>query len=150
MKKPETLCFHCDQFFCSWRQYARPVDGWKAVPTKIKSGKQYADSCIVFRCPKFQRKQGYANDAEWDRIQKAMLQKRCAGSVYEALAEINSLCISVEPYIYGKIREEILRVQELHEAEILKLETQISTLRAQISRISSKDTEVPHDLDETT
>ena len=67
MQKPkhDTLCWGCEKAGgkCSWSKNFTPVEGWKAVPTKVfqytsgEKGKQYryyTDSYDVYECPEFE------------------------------------------------------------------------------------------------
>lgn len=73
-RKPlkDSLCWHCDNFACSWRQGFQPVEGWKAKATKkaeifLKNGESREVQCyIVQDCPEFKRTGHYANDEEWE------------------------------------------------------------------------------------
>lgn len=55
---PGTLCWRCKNAagFCSWSDKSfTPVDGWTAIPTKIKNGRNdYMDSFEVIECPLFE------------------------------------------------------------------------------------------------
>lgn len=69
-KEPATLCLICgksgygDFSGCPWEKSFTPVDGWEAIPTKIKSGytskitgktvKCYEDSFCVLQCPLYE------------------------------------------------------------------------------------------------
>lgn len=54
-----TLCWECANaaiLGCSWSKNFTPVDGWDAVPTKIKAeNSRYIDSYCVISCPEFVR-----------------------------------------------------------------------------------------------
>lgn len=54
-----TICWDCKKALgkCSWSNgTARPVEGWTAIPTKIRVQKgQNNDSYIVLECPLFER-----------------------------------------------------------------------------------------------
>lgn len=57
---PPTLCWDCRNAVngCSWARKGKPVNGWKAIPTKIKdpmSRKGYNESFVVQECPLFWR-----------------------------------------------------------------------------------------------
>ncbi len=65
IKKHSTLCWECEKAGgkCSWSRSFTPVDGWKAIPTKIlnqseneEKGRQasYTDSFDVYECPEFE------------------------------------------------------------------------------------------------
>lgn len=57
-----TLCFNCEKACggCSWSKNFTPVDGWKAIPTKILCGYKLkkkphiVDSFDVYECPEFE------------------------------------------------------------------------------------------------
>lgn len=55
--KNSIICWNCANAVkgCSWAREFIPVDGWEAVPTKIKEdgGKRLVDSFIVKKCPEF-------------------------------------------------------------------------------------------------
>lgn len=58
-KKHDTLCWQCEKAGgnCSWSKNFTPVEGWKAIPTKIKlleREKGYIDSFDVYECPEFE------------------------------------------------------------------------------------------------
>ena len=57
-KKHDTLCWQCEKAGgkCSWSKDFTPVEGWKAVPTKVKAAerKGYIDSFDVYECPEFE------------------------------------------------------------------------------------------------
>lgn len=124
MTKPETLCFHCDNLFCAWRQKESPVNGWKAVPTTVKSGKNYLPSYIVFACPNFSRQQGYQNDDEWLRIRKKGYQE----TIYLSLAEILKECAGLDYAALGKITAEALKIESMYESEKADQERRIIEL----------------------
>lgn len=73
-RKPltDSLCWHCDNFYCSWRQGFQPVEGWRAKKGKkaevhFKNGSTREIQCyIVKECPEFKRTGHYANDEEWE------------------------------------------------------------------------------------
>ena len=57
-----TLCWSCKKStgFCSWSEDFIPVEGWKAIPTKIKAtssprDNRFIDSFLVRECPLFER-----------------------------------------------------------------------------------------------
>lgn len=57
--KQPTLCWECDKACgrCSWSKDFTPVEGWKAIPTKIRKRDNnygYMDSFIVLECPEFE------------------------------------------------------------------------------------------------
>ena len=63
--KHDTLCWDCEKAVgkCSWSKNFVPVEGWKAVPTKIQNGnhtwkgrriKDVTDSFDVYECPEFE------------------------------------------------------------------------------------------------
>lgn len=66
--KAPTLCWDCANAtnnFCPWAESGKPVDGWRATPTKIKqNGKVVCDSYHVHSCPMFKR------DAEYGGLKK--------------------------------------------------------------------------------
>lgn len=60
--KRHTLCWDCAKATtgdCNWSQHEdfAPVDGWKAIPTRInvKQKKTYVNSFYVIDCPEFER-----------------------------------------------------------------------------------------------
>jgi hypothetical protein len=62
-KEHETICVNCKKATggCSWSKKFEPVDGWNAIPTKIKTGYKYGgkiphivDSFDVYECPEFE------------------------------------------------------------------------------------------------
>jgi len=55
-----TLCWDCDRSIleCSWLHIDKPVDGWTAIPTKLrvqtkKQEAHFIDSFKVEKCPLF-------------------------------------------------------------------------------------------------
>ena len=59
-KTKETLCWTCKNACgkCSWSKGFEPVDGWDAIPTKIKVSietNEYTDSYFVKNCPLYER-----------------------------------------------------------------------------------------------
>lgn len=54
-----TLCWSCRNAvgYCSWSQSFKPVDGWQAIPTKVKTA---GDTFVVISCP------CYIKDSERD------------------------------------------------------------------------------------
>ena len=59
MKKPESLCWQCDNTGgrCPWTKAFQPVEGWKAKPVTIKNyaGTQSIESYCVIKCPLFRK-----------------------------------------------------------------------------------------------
>ena len=59
-KEHDTLCWECEKACgrCSWSKNFTPVEGWKAVPTKVyiggESKNKYIDSFDVYECPEFE------------------------------------------------------------------------------------------------
>lgn len=59
LKYPDTICWECKNAVggCSWSRELEPVDGWQAIPTKIKANGNnqiiMTDSYIVRGCPEF-------------------------------------------------------------------------------------------------
>ena len=54
----DTLCWRCIKSAnngCSWSERFEPVEGWTAVPTKIKFCDYTDDSYRVIDCPEFER-----------------------------------------------------------------------------------------------
>ena len=55
--KNSTLCWKCQNATggCSWSSDFTPVEGWNAMPTRIRQSKGYkdTDSYIVKKCPQF-------------------------------------------------------------------------------------------------
>ncbi len=128
MIKPETRCFHCDNLLCAWMQSREPVDGWKAVPTEVKSGRNYLPSYIVFDCPEFRRRLKYANEAEWKHLRKRKLP-----SIYAELAEICKECEALDYAARGRIRSAVLTIQSLHEKQCADYESRIAELRTALA-----------------
>lgn len=126
MIKPETLCFHCDNFNCNWRKNAKSVPGWNICPTQVKSGKNYLPSCIVMHCPEFRRQLNYANDDEWRRIQNN--KKR---TVYHPLADIYTL--------FPELKALILETQEHHEAALMKHEQKYKELQEKYLHVCAEN-----------
>jgi len=62
--KPPTLCWDCRNAIggCSWSTLFKPVEGWKAEPTKNKEG---ATSFNVIKCPEFKRDAIYGGQQRW-------------------------------------------------------------------------------------
>lgn len=61
VNKHPTLCWTCGKACgrCSWSKNFTPVEGWKAIPTKIHQrtweGKTYStDSFDVYECPEYE------------------------------------------------------------------------------------------------
>jgi hypothetical protein len=59
MASHETLCWKCQRADgkCRWSREFKPVEGWLAIPTKVKEqGKkdQYITSFNVYACPEFE------------------------------------------------------------------------------------------------
>ena len=63
VKTHDTLCWLCQNAGgnCSWSKSFTPVDGWKAVPTKVQAGfysktndPRFTDSYDVYECPEFE------------------------------------------------------------------------------------------------
>ncbi len=56
-KEHDTLCWNCknNAGHCSWSKNFTPINGWKAIPTKVRSenGKKL-DSYDVYECPEFE------------------------------------------------------------------------------------------------
>lgn len=58
--KPETICWTCENALgdCSWHTSFTPVDGWDAIPTKIKGAfpdSPEIDSYCVLKCPNYRK-----------------------------------------------------------------------------------------------
>lgn len=59
-KRYGTLCWNCKKQFgkCAWSKEFKPVDGWKATPTKVKADTQRNGRCVdsfeVHECPEFE------------------------------------------------------------------------------------------------
>ena len=56
-----TICWDCEKQCgkCDWSREFKPVEGWKAIPTKIVTrGRKYNDGMIdsynVYECPEFE------------------------------------------------------------------------------------------------
>ena len=72
-KPKDTLCWHCDQYECPWRQSLKPVDGWETEESCVRmQNGAYLPSWIVISCPLFKREKKYANDSEWEKQQKGV------------------------------------------------------------------------------
>lgn len=56
-KFKQTLCWDCKKAIgeCSWSAILRPVEGWKATPTKRVSANGEVHSFRVEECPEFER-----------------------------------------------------------------------------------------------
>ena len=62
-KNDVTLCWSCKRATgsCSWSEDFTPVEGWEAIPTKVKVAKSkgrnktFTDSYLVRKCPLFER-----------------------------------------------------------------------------------------------
>lgn len=57
LQKHATLCWICDKAGgkCSWSNDFTPIDGWKAIPTKLSVGcGNFIDSFDVYECPEFE------------------------------------------------------------------------------------------------
>ena len=62
-RRGEQLCFHCRKACggCTWSKKFKPIEGWKATPTMIKStrhgGKKriLIESYKVVECPEYER-----------------------------------------------------------------------------------------------
>lgn len=56
-KVTESICWQCanatDGSKCSWARDFTPVEGWDAIPKRIKFNEYITDSYIVRGCPKF-------------------------------------------------------------------------------------------------
>lgn len=60
VKAKDTLCWSCEKCTggsdCPWANRFEPVEGWDAVPTKIKmTPEKESDSFKVLSCPLFKR-----------------------------------------------------------------------------------------------
>lgn len=55
LRGAKQLCFSCKKACggCSWSTWFRPVQGWKAVPTKIRQGYQTVESFHIMDCPEY-------------------------------------------------------------------------------------------------
>ena len=58
--KNSTLCWKCKNACCGceWSKYFIPVEGWVAIPTKIRLidiNNHYTESYQVISCPKFEK-----------------------------------------------------------------------------------------------
>lgn len=58
--KTFTLCWSCAKACggCSWSREFKPIDGWDAIPTKIRipdddGGARYCDSFKITACPQY-------------------------------------------------------------------------------------------------
>ena len=71
MKMKKTLCWICNNACgrCSWSKDYKPVEGWKAKPTKIRFQDIEDDSFCVIECPEFELlesvKEGKIQRAKW-------------------------------------------------------------------------------------
>ena len=59
-KRRETLCWTCQNATgqCSWSKNFTPVEGWDAVPTKVRGNlelDEWLDSYLVIDCPKYRK-----------------------------------------------------------------------------------------------
>ena len=57
--KHSTLCWDCEKAGggCSWSKSFTPVEGWTAIPTKVRSDSlsiRHIDSFDVYECPEFE------------------------------------------------------------------------------------------------
>lgn len=59
-KSDYTLCWSCAKACggCSWSKDFKPIDGWDAIPTKIRipdddGGARYVDSFKITACPQY-------------------------------------------------------------------------------------------------
>ena len=58
MSKHDTICWNCKKASgrCSWSREFKPVEGWRAIPTKVREqGKKdkFIPSYDVYECPEF-------------------------------------------------------------------------------------------------
>lgn len=60
-KEHETLCWTCKKATggCSWSKSFTPIEGWKAIPTKVKINDRSrrgdeTDSFDIYECPEFE------------------------------------------------------------------------------------------------
>jgi hypothetical protein len=60
-KEHETLCWRCQKAGgkCSWSKSFIPIEGWKAIPTKLKINDRSrrdgeTDSFDIYECPEFE------------------------------------------------------------------------------------------------
>ena len=58
-KRKETLCWTCKNAVCgcSWSKSLTPVDGWDAIPTKVRGNAEldeWLDSFLVVSCPEYE------------------------------------------------------------------------------------------------
>lgn len=59
--KGETLCWDCQKNTgsCPWSSSFTPVEGWRAIPTKINTYQKFnegIDSYLVLECPQFKKR----------------------------------------------------------------------------------------------
>lgn len=49
-------CFTCKKACgkCNWSRDAKPVDGWKAIPTYIPENERCKDSFKILYCPEYE------------------------------------------------------------------------------------------------
>ena len=77
---PDTICGTCKRSAgkCSWSAKFVPIEGWKAIPTKIAIGNKFDDSYAVLYCPKYvenyRRKEKYKYT-----FRKGSEEKVCVG-----------------------------------------------------------------------
>jgi hypothetical protein len=52
----DSLCWECIKAYgeCSWAKEFKPVKGWNAEPTKVKSKESNYNSYHVISCPEYQ------------------------------------------------------------------------------------------------
>ena len=58
-KRKETLCWTCKNAVCgcSWSKDFTPVEGWEAIPTKVRGNieiDEWLDSYLVVKCPRYE------------------------------------------------------------------------------------------------
>lgn len=57
-RSARSICWDCEHACCgcSWSRRFKPVNGWTAIPTKLKmKGDRTTDTFIVLSCPQFKR-----------------------------------------------------------------------------------------------
>ena len=65
MSKCESLCFDCKNAVCgcSWSKRFEPVEGWEAIPKKIRIDKtHFIASYVVKKCPLYSDDRGLHYD----------------------------------------------------------------------------------------
>lgn len=76
LMKSETICWSCAKAGgdCSWSLNYKPVEGWQAVRSDVKTGvDDYVESYIVLTCPQYkkERRKKDEKEEEADRCEQA-------------------------------------------------------------------------------